>query len=71
MPDVAITVSGVAKQLSMLNPEKAAGPDNLTSGILIELHNEIVPILTDIFDTSLSERYRSQRLEKRICNTCL
>ena len=55
MPDITITVSGVAKQLSKLNPGKAAGPDNLTSRILKELHNEIASILTDIFDTSLSK----------------
>ena len=55
MPDITITICGVSKQLSKLNPGKAAGPDNLTSRILKELHNEIAPILTDIFNTSLSE----------------
>ena len=45
----------VSKQLSKLNPGKAAGPDDLTSRILKELQNEIAPILTDIFNTSLSE----------------
>ena len=55
MPDITITVSEVAKQLSKLNPRKAADPDNLTSRILKELHNEIAFIFTDIFDTSLSE----------------
>ena len=29
--------------------------DNLTSRILKELHNEIAPILTDIFNSSLSD----------------
>ena len=55
MPSITVTASGVAKQLSKLNPGKAAGPDNLTSRILKELHNEIAPILTDIYNTSLSE----------------
>ena len=55
MPDITITVSEVAKQLSKLNPRKAADPENLTSRILKELHNEIASIFTDIFDTSLSE----------------
>ena len=55
MPYITITVSGVAKQLSKLNPGKTAGPDNLTSRILKELHNKIALILTDIFDTSFSE----------------
>ena len=45
----------MAKQLSNLNPGKAAGPDNLTSRILKELHNEISYMLSDIFNTSLRE----------------
>ena len=48
MPDITVTICGVAKQLSKLNPGKAAGPDNLTSRILQELHKEIAPILRDI-----------------------
>ena len=55
MPDITVTICGVAKQLSKLNPGKAAGPDNRTSRILKELHKEIAPILTDIFNTSLAE----------------
>ena len=55
MPDIKVTVRGVSKQLSKLNPGKAAGPDNLTSRILKELHSEIAPILTDIFNSSLLE----------------
>ena len=55
MPDIKITINGVSKQLSKLNPGKAAGPDNLTSRILKELHNEIAPMLSDIFNTSLRE----------------
>ena len=55
MPDIKVTVSGVSKQRSKLNPGKAAGPDNLTSRILKELHSEIAPILTDIFNSSLLE----------------
>ena len=55
MPDIFINTSGVSKQLSRLNPGKAAGPDGLTSRILKELYIEIAPILTDIFNTSLHE----------------
>ena len=55
MPDINITIHGVSKQLSKLNPGKAAGPDNLTSRILKELHNEIAPMLTDIYNSSLRE----------------
>ena len=43
------------KQLSKLNPGKAAGPDNLTSRILKELHSEVAPMLSDIFNSSLRE----------------
>ena len=46
-------VTGVSKQLSKLNPGKAAGPDNLTSRILKELHSEVTPTLTDIYNSSL------------------
>ena len=55
MPKITISVNGVAKQLSKLNPGKAAGPDGLTSRILKELHTEIAPILADIYNASLSE----------------
>ena len=54
-PNISITINGVSKQLSKLNPGKAAGPDNLSSRILKELHHEIAPMLTDIFNTSLCE----------------
>ena len=55
MPNVNITVIGVSKQLSKLNPGKAAGPDNLTSRILKELHGEVAPMLTDIYNSPLCE----------------
>ena len=55
MQNITISVSGVSKQLLKLNPGKEAGPDNVSPRILKELHNEIVPILLDIFNTSLSE----------------
>ena len=53
MPNINITVNGVSKQLSKLNPGKAAGPDNLTFRILKELHSEVAPMLTDIYNSSL------------------
>jgi hypothetical protein len=39
--DINITVSGVEKLLSKLNPTKAAGPDNITPRVL----KELAPIL--------------------------
>ena len=53
MPNLNITINGVSKQLSKLNPDKAAGPDTHTSRILKELHSEVAPMLTDIFNSSL------------------
>ena len=55
MPNIDITVNGVSKQLSKLNLGKAAGPDNLTSRILKELHSEVAPMLSDIYYSSLRE----------------
>ena len=53
MQSITISVSGVSKQLLKLG--KAAGPDNISPRILKELHLVIALILTDIFNTSLSE----------------
>ena len=55
MQNITISVSGVSMQLLKLNPGKAASPDNISPRILKELHNEIAPILTDIFNTPLFE----------------
>ena len=50
--DINITVSGVEKLLSKLNPTKAAGLDNITPRVLKELAPFIAPILTVIFKIS-------------------
>jgi hypothetical protein len=54
MPDLVITENGVTKLLKNLKPHKAAGPDNIRPLILKELYQEISPILTFIFQISLS-----------------
>ena len=46
--NINITVSGVEKLLSKLNPTRAAGPDNLTPRVLKELAPFIAPILSHI-----------------------
>ena len=46
-PEINITCPGVLKLLQTLNPNKAAGPDNIP--VLKELAPEIAPILTIIF----------------------
>jgi hypothetical protein len=52
MPEIEITEAGVTKMLKNLNPHKAAGPDNIRPLILKELHKEISPILTFMFQKS-------------------
>jgi hypothetical protein len=52
-PEINITCAGVLKLLQKLNPNKAAGPDNIRPKISKELAAEIAPILTIIFRRSL------------------
>ena len=48
-----ISIEGVDKRLQVLSPNKASGPDEFSPKILKELHHEIAPILTLIFNLSL------------------
>lgn len=52
-PEINIACTGVLKLLQKLNPNKAAGQDNIRPKILKELAPEIAPILTIIFRKSL------------------
>ena len=54
-PNIYQIINNIYFLLYSLNPGTAAGPDNISPRILKELHNEIAPIITDIFNTSLSE----------------
>jgi len=45
MPPITITVQGVNKLLTGLNPNKAQGPDEISPRLLKELHTEINHIL--------------------------
>ena len=49
MPDIDVTIGGVHKLLSCLNPNKARAPT-----VLKTLANKIAPILTVIFQLSLN-----------------
>jgi hypothetical protein len=49
MNDINITLNGVTKLIKDLSPNKASGPDELTSRILKELHEEIAPAVTILF----------------------
>ena len=53
MPEITVTVNGVKKLLSKINPYKASGPDNVPARFLKELANEISPALTLLFNASL------------------
>ncbi|KAL8570366.1 hypothetical protein ACOMHN_035784 [Nucella lapillus] len=53
LDSLGITEPGVTKLLQALKPGKAPGPDGITTKILKELAEEISPILTIIFQSSL------------------
>jgi hypothetical protein len=54
MDDIIISEEGVKKLLKNLNPNKASGPDGISPHVLKELAEEIAPILTTLFQSSLS-----------------
>ncbi len=45
----------VRKTLSRINPRKAAGPDNIPGRVLRDCAEQLTDVLTDIFNTSLSQ----------------
>ena len=53
MPDVELSVYGVLKLLTRLNPSKAAGPGAIKPIVLNELSNEIALLVTAIFQLTL------------------
>ena len=54
MTDIFVTQSGVTKLLSNINPHKASGPDGIHAKILKECKDTISPILTILFNKSLT-----------------
>ena len=54
MSDIVVEPYGVEKLLSKVKPSKASGPDEIPCRVLKETAYEIAPILTDIFNCSLS-----------------
>ena len=51
---ISISIEGVDKLLQGLSPNKASGPDDISPKLPTkELHHEIAPILTLIFNLSL------------------
>ena len=53
IPNITVSVSGVTKLLSDLNPHKATGPDGIPARILKVAAEEIAPALSIIFQKSL------------------
>jgi len=54
VPDIQVTTPGVLKLLSQLDVRKSIGPDGISPWILKETSHEVAPILTFIFNQSLS-----------------
>ena len=53
IPDIDISINGVAKLLSNLNTAKTGGPDTIRPINLKELSQEKAPVVTVIFQKSL------------------
>ena len=53
MPEITFSATGIQHQLSILDTNKASGPDNISPFILKHRSNEISPILQVIFMQSL------------------
>ena len=57
LSDIQVNEEGIKKLLKKLNPHKAVGPDKISPRILRDLADEIAPILTIIFQSSLNTGY--------------
>ena len=55
MTDIRVSCSGVFKLLRELDVHKAPGPDGLSPKLLKKLAEELAPILTLLFQTSLQQ----------------
>ncbi len=52
---LCLSPADVRKTLSRINPRKAAGPDNISGRVLKDCVAQLTDVLTDIFNTSLSQ----------------
>ncbi len=52
---LCLSAADVRKTLSRINPRKAAGPDNIPGRVLKDSAAQVTDVLTDIFNTSLSQ----------------
>ena len=70
MEDIKINSKGVDKLLKNLKPHKATGPDSIPSFILKAAADQLAPILTELYQTSLTQhRSSTTRLERCTCST--
>ena len=54
MDEIVVNENGVKKCIDRLNEKKASGPDKIPIKVLKQCSNEITPVLTSIFQQSLS-----------------
>ncbi len=52
---LCLSATDVRKTLSRINPRKVAGPDNIPGRVLKDCAAQLTDVLTDIFNTSLSQ----------------
>ncbi len=52
---LCLSPADVGKTPSRINPRKAAGPDNIPGRVLKDCAEQLTDVLTDIFNTSLSQ----------------
>ncbi len=52
---LCLSAANVRKTLSRINPRKAVGPDNIPGRVLKNCAAQLTDVLTDIFNTSLSQ----------------
>ncbi len=52
---LCLSPADVRKFLSWINPRKAAGPDNIPGRVLRDCAAQLTDVLTDIFNTMLSQ----------------
>jgi len=55
MPNIKVKEEGDKNLLHMTNPNKACGPDLITSRILKDISSELTPFLTLIFQKTIDE----------------
>ena len=54
MENITVLIAGVCKLLKNLDPTKACGPDEIHPKVLIEIADEIAPVIAHLFQQSLN-----------------